>query len=219
MSKFSSFIKSNTLNGFINEVKTIDGYGILIGGFCSHRSNELVEEILIMELRKEEFGNYTDPYAVDARFAQMIRYAVMKNKKQLVKAGLCALAAVIKVPEAKDACGAIIGKPFDEIDSANEEGSLELICNAYLPLYMIAYPGKLGAVIACENKKIYQLQDQVSRELYNKHISKENIERTIGIIKRYSKTFIIVTDFIKTSDINKTTLYLSIENKVKQLTL
>jgi len=115
---------------FEGKYRTAEGYPVAVGGLCEEGAAEECRRGL-EALNGARFGDYTDCVAVDVRLSGLLReYADERIR---------ILAATIRVPDCRQACGAVIGDPFSETRSAESrtEQTGEGIC-------VYAEPGSFG---------------------------------------------------------------------------
>lgn len=118
--------------------ETRDGICVLIGGFCRSGWERRLEELFTGELRTAVFSPCADPFLTDVKLHRLVTAAAEHCRTALEEGGVRLLAAA--VPGGEEPCGAVMGPPFSQPESAG--GELE---SAGEGLYFACWPGALGA--------------------------------------------------------------------------
>jgi hypothetical protein len=166
-----------SLESFILTTNTKDGYQVVIGGICPKGlKDEAVKAY--NGITYVEFGQFRDEYIIDHILADAIT--------KLSPHWICIVGASIFIDGITNSTGGVIGKPFEEHGSSQEE--IEKIDDE---LYMISFSGGPGIVYKGTYSEGILLKDMV---LSYKADQTKSIKELVFILDKITNLYIIVMD-------------------------
>lgn len=175
--------KKHSLETFLLKAKTADGFDVIIGGFCpAEMKDETVKaysDISVMHL-----GQFKDEFLVDFALAEAVR---LLSPEYIKIAG-----ASVRVEGTKSSTGGVLGNPFDEHDSAQEE------IEEPLPgIYMLTVSGGPGIAFFGTFQEAARLKEMIAHE---KKDGKFKMESLVRQLESVSNLYIAVSDGSGSSD-------------------
>ncbi|MEL7649366.1 MAG: hypothetical protein AAGU76_14815 [Sedimentibacter sp.] len=175
--------KKLLLEAFLLKAKTADGFGVIIGGFCpAEMKDEAVKsysDIGVMNL-----GQFKDVFLIDYALAEAVR---LLSPEYIKIAG-----ASIRVEGAKSSTGGVLGNPFDEHDSAQEE------IEEPLPgIYMLTVSGGPGIAFSGTFQEAVRLKEMIAHEKKKGKFKMKNLVKQLDSV---SNLYIAVSDGSGSSD-------------------
>lgn len=175
--------KNPLLEAFLLKTKTADGFDVIIGGFCpAEMKDEAVKAY--SDISVMNFGQFKDEFLIDYALAEAVR---LLSPEYIKIAG-----ASIRVEGAKNSTGGVLGNPFDEHDSAQEE-----IEESLPGIYMLTVSGGPGIAFYGTFQEAFRLKEMIAGE---KKDGRFKMEDTVKQLDSISNLYIAVSDGSGNSD-------------------
>lgn len=166
-----------SLEAFVLKTTTLDGYSVVVGGICpSGMKEEAVN--YYKNIDKMKLGQSKDEFLIDYTLANAITYLSPKWAF-LVGASICIEGVNIST-------GGIIGNPFKEYESSDED--IEEIKEG---LHLISFSGGPGVAFAGRYSEGLILKDMI---LNYKTVKSSRVEDLINRIDEITNLYVLVTD-------------------------
>lgn len=161
---------------FLLKTKTLDDLSVIVGGFCPKGKNEDTVSTY-MKLNNYEFGQSKDVYMIDYLLADAI--------KQISPSWVIVVGASISINGVNASSGGIIGNPFKQVESANEE-----IEELHKGIFLISLPGGPGVAFFGKYKDGIMLKNKI----LDYKSGNCSIESILCELDKISNLYILVED-------------------------
>jgi hypothetical protein len=166
-----------SLEAFLLKGETDDGCSVIIGGFCPEGMKDETIKVF-SDVKSMKLGNFKDEFLVDFILAEAVRLLSPEYIK--------IVGASIHIEGVKRTTGGVLGNPFDNHDSAQEE------IEEVLPgIYMLTVSGGPGIAFEGTAVEAVRLKGMIADEKKDGTFNMENLVERLGSI---SKQYIAVSD-------------------------
>lgn len=166
-----------SLEAFVLKTTTVDGYGVIVGGICPEgRKEEAVNTY--QSISKMRLGQSKDEFLIDYTLANAITQ-LSPNWTFLVGASIC-------IEGVNSNTGGIIGNPFREYESCDED--IEEIKEG---LYLISFSGGPGVAFAGTYSEGILLKNMI---LNYRAAKSRKVEDIINRLDEITNLYVLVTD-------------------------
>jgi hypothetical protein len=173
-------MKNVCFESFLAKYKTVDGYSVVVGGFCDQGGATICLESF-KALSSVTFGISGDGVLIDAQLARLLRkHAPLE---------LRIVAASIHIPGATEVCGGVIGDVFSEDTSA--EGDFVELSDT---IFGFALPGVAAAMMIGKKEDAIKLYEAAKRCFVEAPHTSSQINKFIALASDYSGQIIFVSD-------------------------
>lgn len=164
------------LEAFLLKTKTEDNYNVIIGGLCPKGKKKEASNIY-SKIDKMKIGQSKDEFLIDHILATIIT--------RISPIWISLVGASISIDGVKHNTGGIIGDPFKEQNSAQEE--IEEILEG---IYVISFPGGPGVAFSGTYKDSIVIKDIISE--YKS--CNNSFEYIIESLNKITDLYIVVSD-------------------------
>ncbi|MBP1926437.1 hypothetical protein J2Z76_002302 [Sedimentibacter acidaminivorans] len=166
-----------SLEAFVLKTTTVDGYEVIVGGICPRGMKEEAVKFY-QNISKMKLGQTKDEFLIDYTLANAITY-LSPNWAFLVGASIC-------IDGVNSNTGGIIGNPFKEYESSDED--IEKIKEG---LYLISFSGGPGIAFEGTNSEGILLKNMI---LNYKAAKSRKVEDIIDKLDEVTNLYVLVTD-------------------------
>ena len=164
---------------FVDETLTQNEKKILVCGICEDDFVPKVLDRLKAGIGSLEFSDTKDEYFLD--------YCLMQGVTSNCDPSVYAVGASICVEKVVLRSGGIIGNPFDDTETNDDE--IEELANS---MYCIGFPGRVGFVFKGNLSDAELLKKEIEPFLYM--ANKEIVPKAISLLESVTDFYILVSD-------------------------
>jgi hypothetical protein len=169
--------ETKLLETFLLKTNSMDNCAVVIGGICTEGKKQEAIEIFL-QIKNFSLGKSKDEFLTDVILADSL--------KKLSPEWIAVLGASIQVEGIEKDSGGIIGNPFEENQSSDEE-----IEEVYPGLYMLAMPGGPGVVFKGSYSDSLKVKDFIVDRKEKGILCNEDI---ISKLNTFTNLYMVVYD-------------------------